>query len=74
MFKSRTKEQVRPSLEALSRGLVNCRELAELDLSDNATGIEGIPGIQILLEQSVGLKRLKLNNNGLSSETGELLA
>jgi Ran GTPase-activating protein (RanGAP) involved in mRNA processing and transport len=52
---------------------VACRELEEVDLSDNAIGSDGMPGIQTLLQGVVGLKRLKMNNNGLDAESGAMI-
>lgn len=74
MFVGRTKELVLEGVRALCDGLVKCRELEEINFSDNAIGFDCMPGLQVLLENGVSIKRVSFDNNGLDKEAGALLA
>ena len=74
MFVGRVKDLVLEGIRHLCEGLVKCRELVEVDFSDNAIGFDCMPGLQFLLENNVSIKRVSFNNNGLDKEAGSLLA
>ena len=74
MFVGRTKDLVLEGIRHLCDGLIKCRGLIEVDFSDNAIGFDCMPGLQVLLENGVSIKRVKFNNNGLDKEAGALLA
>lgn len=74
IFTGRVKSILNPSLRNLAEGLMPCRDLIELDLSDNAFGPDGVRAFSFLIEASQQLKVLKVNNNGLGIEGGTLLA
>mmetsp|Transcript_14295 Transcript_14295/g.26932 ORF Transcript_14295/g.26932 Transcript_14295/m.26932 type:complete len:350 (+) Transcript_14295:34-1083(+) len=74
IFTGRVKSILNPALRNLAEGLLPCRELVELDLSDNAFGPDGVRAFSFLIEASPQLKILKVNNNGLGIEGGTLLA
>ncbi|XP_013775322.1 ran GTPase-activating protein 1-like [Limulus polyphemus] len=77
MFTGRLKTEIPEALNYLSAGIMLAPAyLVELDLSDNAFGPVGVPGIVPLLKSSscFTLQELKLNNNGLGIEGGKMLA
>ncbi|CAB3364123.1 Hypothetical predicted protein [Cloeon dipterum] len=77
MFTGRMKEEIPDALRFLGCGLVLAKaRLYELDLSDNAFGPIGIGGLVTLLqsEPCFSLQVLRLNNNGLGTSGGKLLA
>jgi Ran GTPase-activating protein 1 len=74
IFTGRVKSVLNPALRNLAEGLMPCRDLVELDLSDNAFGPDGVRAFSFLIEASPQLKVLKVNNNGLGVEGGSLLA
>jgi Ran GTPase-activating protein 1 len=74
IFTGRDKSVLNPALRYLAEGLMPCRRMIELDLSDNAFGPDGVMAFSFLVEASPQLKVLKLNNNGLGSLGGSYLA
>ena len=77
IFTGRLRSEIPPSLEHLGDGIITAKaKLAELDLSDNAFGPDGVKGIKKLLmsESCYNLCVLKLNNNGLGVGGGKLLS
>ncbi|CAG0887534.1 unnamed protein product [Darwinula stevensoni] len=77
MFTGRLKQEIPEALTYLGGGLqLADAHLVELDLSDNALGPIGAEGVKVLLESSVcfSLQELKLNNNGLGIEGGQIVA
>jgi len=77
MFTGRLKSEIPHALEHLGASIMsaNC-QLAEIDLSDNAFGPNGIVGLVELLKSPscFSLQELKLNNNGLGITGGKMLA
>jgi Ran GTPase-activating protein 1 len=68
MFTSRLKEEIPKTLLLLFNALQACSaRLVELDLSDNAIGPMGVPGIENWLSSvdACELKILRLNNCGM---------
>ncbi|CAF1183943.1 unnamed protein product, partial [Didymodactylos carnosus] len=77
LFTSRLKTEVPPALIALTRGLqTNGSHIVEINLSDNAFGPIGVKALEKFLCSSCcyTLKELRLNNNGLGSMGGKMLA
>ncbi|WAQ98909.1 RAGP1-like protein [Mya arenaria] len=77
MFTGRLKTEIPPALKHLGAAMIEANaQLVELDLSDNAFGPNGVEGIVTLLKSKTcyTLKELKLNNNGLGTTGGKMLA
>lgn len=77
MFTGRLKTEIPPALKHLGAAMIGAgAQLVELDLSDNAFGPNGVEGIVDLLESKTcyTLKELRLNNNGLGTTGGKMLA
>ncbi|CAF0937403.1 unnamed protein product, partial [Didymodactylos carnosus] len=77
LFTSRLKTEVPPALVALTSGLrINGSHIVEINLSDNAFGPIGVKALEGFLSSSCcfSLKDLRLNNNGLGSMGGKMLA
>eukprot|EP00636_Phaeomonas_parva_P006422 CAMPEP_0118856496 /NCGR_PEP_ID=MMETSP1163-20130328/3943_1 /TAXON_ID=124430 /ORGANISM="Phaeomonas parva, Strain CCMP2877" /LENGTH=445 /DNA_ID=CAMNT_0006789611 /DNA_START=52 /DNA_END=1389 /DNA_ORIENTATION=- len=72
---SRPEDEGLDVLRTLSGALVGSKDtLVELNLSDNALGEKGIRACAALLEEFEALRRLYLENNGLSAEACALIA
>ncbi|CAG0887535.1 unnamed protein product [Darwinula stevensoni] len=77
MFNGRLEREIPVALTHLVDGLrLADAHLVELDLSDNALGSIGAEGIKVLLESPVcfSLQELKLSNNDLGIEGGQIVA
>ncbi|CAF1253828.1 unnamed protein product [Rotaria sp. Silwood1] len=77
LFTTRLKTEVPPSLIKLTQGLItNGAHIVEINLSDNAFGPIGVKGFETFLCSSAcfTLEELRLNNCGMGSEGGKLLA
>ncbi|KAH3830310.1 ran GTPase-activating protein 1-like [Dreissena polymorpha] len=77
MFTGRLKTEIPPALKHLGAAMIAANaQLVELDLSDNAFGPNGVEGIVELLRSKTcyTLKELRLNNNGLGTTGGKMLA
>ncbi|UJR36401.1 hypothetical protein I4U23_029124 [Adineta vaga] len=77
LFTTRLKTEVPPSLIKLTQGLLtNGSRIVEINLSDNAFGPIGVKGLETFLSSSAcyTLEELRLNNCGMGSMGGKLLA
>ncbi|XP_060581988.1 ran GTPase-activating protein 1-like [Ruditapes philippinarum] len=77
MFTGRLKTEIPQALKYLGAAMIEANaQLVELDLSDNAFGPNGVTGIVDLLKSKTcyTLKELRLNNNGLGTTGGKMLA
>ncbi|XP_015127206.1 ran GTPase-activating protein 1 [Diachasma alloeum] len=77
MFTGRMKTEIPKALEYLGDGLNRAgARLVELDLSDNAFGPIGIQALAAFLRSNTcyTLRVLRLNNNGLGTAGGKMLA
>uniref|UniRef100_A0A8C5WMG1 Ran GTPase-activating protein 1 n=1 Tax=Leptobrachium leishanense TaxID=445787 RepID=A0A8C5WMG1_9ANUR len=77
MFTGRLRAEIPAALTSLGEALITAgAQLAELDLSDNAFGPDGVRGFENLLRSSAcyTLKELKLNNCGMGIGGGKILA
>ncbi|XP_023670293.2 ran GTPase-activating protein 1b isoform X2 [Paramormyrops kingsleyae] len=77
MFTGRLRSEIPPALTSLGNGLIRAgARLAELDLSDNAFGPDGVRGIEALLKSASchSLRELRLNNCGMGVGGGKILA
>ncbi|XP_041072789.1 ran GTPase-activating protein 1-like [Carcharodon carcharias] len=77
MFTGRLRCEIPPALKSLGEAVMLAgAELTELDLSDNAFGPDGIQSCKDLLRNKscFTLKELRLNNCGLGTEGGKILA
>uniref|UniRef100_A0A182PCP0 Uncharacterized protein n=1 Tax=Anopheles epiroticus TaxID=199890 RepID=A0A182PCP0_9DIPT len=77
LFTGRMKEEIPIALKALGQGMITAgAQLTVLDCSDNALGPNGMVGLVDLLKSTAcyTLEQLKLNNCGLGSEGGTMLA
>lgn len=77
MFTGRLKSEIPQALKHLGAAMIKASaQLVELDLSDNAFGPNGVTGIVDLLKSKTcyTLKELRLNNNGLGTTGGKMLA
>lgn len=70
---SRPEEEAKRALATIAGGLEDCKHLEMIDLSDNALGAKGIRAVEGLLSSQRELKDLKLCNNGLAADAGELI-
>jgi len=71
---SRSIEEVPLAMSSICDALIECKELVELDLSNNAFGIRVAPLLVPLFSQRASIQVLKLNNNGLGPEAGNIVA
>ncbi|XP_072338074.1 ran GTPase-activating protein 1-like [Scyliorhinus torazame] len=77
MFTGRLRCEIPPALKSLGEAIIlSGAELTELDWSDNAFGPDGIQSCKDLLRNKscFTLKELRLNNCGLGTEGGKILA
>lgn len=77
MFTGRLRSEIPTALRSLSGALMmSGARLAELDLSDNAFGPDGVRGIEELLKSHSchALRELRLNNCGMGIGGGKILA
>ncbi|KAF7654005.1 hypothetical protein LDENG_00075930 [Lucifuga dentata] len=77
MFTGRLRSEIPIALRSLSSALMTAgARLTELDLSDNAFGPDGVKGIEQLLKSPSchSLKELRLNNCGMGTGGGKVLA
>ncbi|XP_067860572.1 ran GTPase-activating protein 1-like [Heptranchias perlo] len=77
MFTGRLRCEIPPALKSLGEAVMLAgAELTELDLSDNAFGPDGIQSCEDLLKHKscYTLTELRLNNCGLGTEGGKILA
>ncbi|KAG8436333.1 hypothetical protein GDO86_007436 [Hymenochirus boettgeri] len=77
MFTGRLRSEIPPSLISLGAALITAgAQLVELDLSDNAFGPDGVRGFEGLLKSPAcfTLQELRLNNCGMGSGGGKILA
>jgi Ran GTPase-activating protein 1 len=70
---SRPEEEAKRALAALAGGVASAKSLVSIDLSDNALGAKGIRAIGDILAGQTALESLKLCNNGLAADAGELI-
>jgi Ran GTPase-activating protein 1 len=71
---SRPEDEAKRALAAIAGGLTDAKGLVSLDLSDNAFGLKGIREVQSILSGQGALESLKLCNNGLAADAGEIIA
>jgi Ran GTPase-activating protein 1 len=71
---SRPEDEAKRALATIADGLCDCKTLISIDLSDNALGAKGIRAVGSLLAGQTALESLKLCNNGLAADAGELIA
>lgn len=71
---ARPEDEAKRALVAIAEGLAEAKELVSIDLSDNALGAKGIRAIGDILSGQTALKSLKLCNNGLAADAGEIIA
>ncbi|KAL4647845.1 ran GTPase-activating protein 1-like isoform X3 [Arapaima gigas] len=77
IFTGRLRSEIPPALMSLGGALMMAGAwLAELDLSDNAFGPDGVRGIEGLLKSTAchSLRELRLNNCGMGIGGGKILA
>ncbi|XP_078082201.1 ran GTPase-activating protein 1-like [Mustelus asterias] len=77
IFTGRLRSEIPPALKSLGEAVMLAgAELTELDLSDNAFGPDGIQSCKDLLRNKscFTLEELRLNNCGLGTEGGKILA
>lgn len=70
---SRPEDEPKRALASMAAGLANAKHIISLDLSDNALGAKGIREVQGILSGQTALESLKLCNNGLAADAGELI-
>jgi len=64
MFVGRLKTEVPKSIELITNAIID-KEIAELNISDNALGPIGVESIETFLKTIKPLKCLLISNNGL---------
>ncbi|ORY05422.1 RNI-like protein [Basidiobolus meristosporus CBS 931.73] len=74
IFTGRLRSEIPPVLKAICDALEDKEELIELNLSDNAFGPAGAEPMVDFLANNRHLQVLKLNNNGLGVQGGNLIA
>lgn len=77
LFTGRLKSEIPEAVKNLCDGIIKSgARLVELDLSDNAFGPNGMTGLVHFLSSASchSLKQLRLNNNGLGTTGGKMLA
>ncbi|KAL4253488.1 Leucine-rich repeat domain superfamily protein [Abortiporus biennis] len=71
---SRSIDEIPPALTIICSALLECKQLSEVDLSDNAFGQRSVDPVVPLLSGSLSLKVVKLANVGLNWQGGQILA
>ncbi|MCJ1337562.1 hypothetical protein MMC09_002844 [Bachmanniomyces sp. S44760] len=74
IFTSRLLSEIPPALDSLLTALLSAPTLHTIDLSDNAFGLNTVEPLVKFLPKCVGLKVLRLNNNGLGPQAGTMVA
>ncbi|KAA8911352.1 hypothetical protein TRICI_003837 [Trichomonascus ciferrii] len=74
IFTGRLREEIPKSLDYILKGLLSCKKLHTVDLSDNAFGIATIDPLESFLSQHTPLEHLILANNGFGPEAGSRIA
>jgi Ran GTPase-activating protein 1 len=74
IFTSRLLSEIPPALSSLLTALLELPDLQNVDLSDNAFGLNTAAPLVEFLGKATPLRRLILNNNGLGPEAGTLVA
>ncbi|KAM0756441.1 putative Ran GTPase activator [Meredithblackwellia eburnea MCA 4105] len=74
IFTGRLISEIPQSLRSLCDSLLHLPSLVSLDLSDNAFGGRSVEPMLELISSHVGLKVLKLNNNGMGPAGGTEIA
>jgi len=74
IFTTRLKTDVPPSIASFTRAFTAIKTLEELNLSDNALGKDGVAAFTSLFDTNPALKHVLINNCGLGSRGGIVLA
>ena len=74
IFTSRLLSEIPPALDSLLTSLLGLEKLSEVNLSDNAFGLNTVEPLVNFLEKAVPLRYLILNNNGLGPHAGTMIA
>ncbi|OQO04235.1 hypothetical protein B0A48_10846 [Cryoendolithus antarcticus] len=74
IFTGRLLAEIPPALDALLTALRKCEKLEEINLNDNAFGLNTVEPLRPFLANHVPLRHLYLNNNGLGPAAGTLVA
>ena len=74
IFTSRLLSEIPPALDSLLTSLLSLERLSEVNLSDNAFGLNTVEPLVKFLEKAVPLRHLILNNNGLGPHAGTMIA
>ncbi|KAF9524274.1 hypothetical protein CPB83DRAFT_861524 [Crepidotus variabilis] len=74
IFVTRSIDEVPIAITGICEGLLECKELLELDLSNNAFGSRVAPLLVPLLSKNTSIQVLKINNNGFGPEGGSHVA
>lgn len=74
IFTGRLREEIPKSLDYILKGLLSCKKLHTIDLSDNAFGIATIDPLESFLSKHTPLQHLILANNGFGPEAGSRVA
>nr|OQO32011.1 hypothetical protein B0A51_00810 [Rachicladosporium sp. CCFEE 5018] len=74
IFTGRLLAEIPPALDALLTALRTCGKLEEINLNDNAFGLNTVEPLRPFLSNHVPLRHLYLNNNGLGPAAGTLVA
>ena len=74
IFTSRLLSEIPPALDSLLTALLNLEKLSDVNLSDNAFGLNTVEPLVKFLEKAVPLQHLVLNNNGLGPNAGTMIA
>lgn len=73
-FVSRLKEDIPPSIEAITGSLIGKTKFVALDISNNAVSVNGSQALTNFLENSPNLKVFLINNCGLGIQGSTILA
>lgn len=74
IFTSRLLSEIPPALDFLLTSLSGLSNLSEVNLSDNAFGLNTVEPLVNFLEKAVPIRHLILNNNGLGPHAGTMIA
>lgn len=74
IFTSRSLAEIPPALTHLLTALLNCSKLYQIDLSDNAFGLNTKDPLVDFLSKHIPLQHLILNNNGMGPIAGTAIA
>ena len=74
IFVSRLKDDIPPSIEAITGALIGKTKFVALDISNNAVSVNGAQALTNFLENSPNLKTFLINNCGLGIQGSTILA